>query len=68
VKIHRITPPATVSFDQQSSLQVNAVSFLFSGYTLAIRSQDITGFGAKKIGISLAIFISRRNWRIAYEK
>jgi len=31
---------------------------LFFGYALAIRSQIITGFGAKEIGISLAKIIS----------
>jgi hypothetical protein len=29
-------------------LQVNAASFLFSGYKLAIRLQDITGLGGQK--------------------
>jgi hypothetical protein len=33
-------------------------AFLFFGYALAIRSQGITGFGAKEIGISLAQIIS----------
>jgi hypothetical protein len=45
----------------RAELQVNAASSMFSGYTLAIRSQDMTGFGAKKVGTSLASFISRRN-------
>jgi hypothetical protein len=31
---------------------------LFFDYALAIRSQGITGFGAKKIGISIAKIIS----------
>jgi hypothetical protein len=44
-------------FNQLSS-QVNATPFLFFGYALAIRSQDMPGFGAKEIGISLAEIIS----------
>jgi hypothetical protein len=48
VRQNRTAPPATISFDQQSSLQVNAASFLFYGYTIAIRYQDITGFGEQK--------------------
>jgi hypothetical protein len=45
-------------FNQQSSSQVNAASFLFFGYALAIRSQDIAGFSAGEIGISLAKIFS----------
>ena len=45
-------------FNQQSSSQVNAAPFLPFGYALAIRSQSVTGFGAKEIGISLAEIIS----------
>jgi hypothetical protein len=45
-------------FNQQSSSQVNAAPLLFFDYALAIRSQGITGFGAKEIGISLAKIIS----------
>src|SRR5262245_28419097 len=41
-----------------SSSQVNAAPFLFFDYALAVRSQGITGFGSKKIGISLAKIIS----------
>ena len=45
-------------FNQQSSSQVNAAPFLLFGYALAIRPQITTGFGAKEIGISLAVIIS----------
>jgi hypothetical protein len=44
--------------NHQSSSQVNDAPFLFFGYAQAIRSQGITGFGAKEIGISLAEIIS----------
>jgi hypothetical protein len=45
-------------FNQQSSPQVNAAPFLPFDYALAIRSQGVTGFGSKEIGISLAEIIS----------
>jgi hypothetical protein len=45
-------------FNQQSSPQINAAPFLPFGYALAIRSQGVTGFGSKEIGISLAEIIS----------
>jgi hypothetical protein len=45
-------------FNQQSSPQVNAAPFLPFGYALVVRSQCVTGFGSKEIGISLAEIIT----------
>jgi hypothetical protein len=48
----------SVMFNHQSSSHVNDAPCLFFGYALAIRSQGVTGFGVKEIGISLAEIIS----------